>query len=547
MNSSRPHLAVLFAILVLAVSAFAIRYSVASSEQFWLDELHTSWVVQGDWSGLSSRAADGNQQPIFFMLVAGMVALLGHSEFSLRAVSVLAGVGMMVASAWLTWRWTRSSIAGILVAILVTFDVQFVFYGTEARPYALVEFLSVIQVMFFVHAVFQSRLSNADANARSVARSARSRFSPLVGWAVVSVALVYTHVTAVWLLAVEVVFLTGLWLLRTRRNSREAEGRTAELSWVRFVVTAMVVAVALIPAVFQVAWIMNRKGNWQSVSSVMGLWGESWRVILLLIGLPLVYLVVSRDIRRTHRPGSLFDRTIYARCLDSKSLLAFVALWALGPFVIVSVLAGTGIAPLALTRYTLVGALGLPVFAGFCVGSLPSKLNQAGLALMVLGLFAIQNPVIQLGLQARQIPQFRIEDWRTPVSEINSNPGKSGQPVFLFGNVIEDSAALDSDDPAFQEYLLFPLLGLKEFDAADRIVQSGSTLGWTHFSNEQIVHANQQGGAWVVIRASDELVNEIGNELRERLALLQGVPPEVIRISKLETGLSPVGLLLVDW
>src|SRR6187549_386898 len=95
------------------------------NESLWVDELHTSWCVQGSIFDVAPRAADGNQSPLYFWLVWGVTRLFGESELTLRLPSLLAGLALP-AMAWLLVRrqelGEKTSLAAILAALLVCVD-----------------------------------------------------------------------------------------------------------------------------------------------------------------------------------------------------------------------------------------------------------------------------------------------------------------------------------------------------------------------------------------------------------------------------------------
>lgn len=537
MKSIRPSLFAVGLVALIAIMGCILRGTVAVSELLWLDELHTSWSVNGSIVDVAPRAADGNQSPLYFWLVWISVSIFGHSEFSLRLVSIIAGVGTMLVAGWFTWRWTGSKIASVLVAWLITVDANFVYYSSEARPYAMLEFLSVIQVSLFFKAIW-GRQPIKQVSTRSVL----GFFKLWPDWslAITSILLINIHLTSIWLIVAETIFLLVVWFTQSigggvpgKSNSDHA-GVNSKLMG-----TAFVVAIGCLPMLIQLTTVFRRKENWQCISSISGLWTDVSPTIILLVVLPAVCLAVSRALAQ--RPG--FD--------SSSSLggwrIALVFLWFIVPIGSVAGLDYFGIAPMAVQRYTLVGAVAMPVFAGLCVGSLatvPGKLVLSGL-IVAFGIY--QNPMTGSVMLEKQVPQFRFENWATPISEINTTVSKSRRPVFLFANLIEDHDALRNPETRFQNYLLFPVAGLYRLDASDRKLMAGPTLDSIHFNDVMIMSIKKHGGAWVIVRSDPELANEIGDEVRIRTAMIVGKRPDEIRISTLETSNSPVYLISVDW
>ena len=61
--------------LIVAVGGW-LRFQVATNDLLWLDELHTGWVVDAPaFSDIASRAADGNQTPVYFWITRLLIQL----------------------------------------------------------------------------------------------------------------------------------------------------------------------------------------------------------------------------------------------------------------------------------------------------------------------------------------------------------------------------------------------------------------------------------------------------------------------------------------
>ena len=122
-------------------------------ESLWLDELHTSWVVADGAGAVADRARAGNQSPLYFGLVWGVVQLLGHHEWTLRLISLAAGIGLILGTYALVWHWSRSVASGLFAALLVAISRDCIFYAQEARPYALLQLSAVAHAALFVELV----------------------------------------------------------------------------------------------------------------------------------------------------------------------------------------------------------------------------------------------------------------------------------------------------------------------------------------------------------------------------------------------------------
>ena len=143
-----PMMRELAAVIVITALAAAARL-IAIGEPLWVDELHTTWAVTGDWQDLLRRAAQGNQSPLYFAVVRPFVLLLGPSEFAVRLPSFLAGVLLVPAVYYATRQIVGDGKAAVFAALLVAIDRTSLFYGHEARVYAVLQLLGVLHVTVF--------------------------------------------------------------------------------------------------------------------------------------------------------------------------------------------------------------------------------------------------------------------------------------------------------------------------------------------------------------------------------------------------------------
>lgn len=558
MNPSRNPWPSFLAVSIVAALAAFLRVVIAGDELLWLDELHTSWVVGEGLGSVAGRAADGNQAPFYFWLTWFPVSILGASELWLRLTSVLAGVALLPAVSILVWRWTRSNIAAVVVAVLVATDIQFVYYATEARPYAWVQLLGALQVGCFWRFIAKSfpsmagRESGADTEATTDVSG--RRYMPHWGLVVSSVVLFSTHYTSVWLFVVELIFMPLVWFA----FAREAGKSSRKTFLARSLSTAVVFSIASVPMMWQMFKVFQRRGNWVGVSSIEQTAAEqlipfaTWilfPLMCLVIGFLWCYKLPEKD-RQPVNDDSAESENGWA--VSSKAAFVFVSLWAVVPILCVMAMDHFGVAPMALSRYTLVGAAAFPVFAGLVIGVSKSMVVRLLIASCVLTVTAMSNPLVQHFVSYGELANLRAEDWKSVVDEIGLRDSKKNQPLFLFANLIEDVDAFENKDQQFQEYLLFPVQGLYSVDSSQRDLFACPTMPTTHFLNEQISKAKERGGAWVVVRAEPQLVQEVADEFQSRCKNLLGDDQPVISVmdstqpaaSSLQ---NPVYLLSIDW
>ena len=505
------------AIVLVAILGGVLRVIIAQQDLLWLDELHTAWVTSGSFGDVFSRAGQGNQSPLFFCLVWPFVQVLGETTLAVRTLSIGCGISLLLLSSLLAWKWTQSVIATSLVAWLIAIDPWFVFYSTEARPYVLLELLGIIQVLIFWNLL--SKFYVDDELSLSIERRPKW-IGAAVAITLTSTAMFYCHYTCIWLFVAEIIFFVmySLWV-KTVSGRSYLMGR----SCLAFLCVAIGVAVCCVPAVLHLLEVFHQRGNWAPVSSSRELIRTVRWPFLLSMVLPIVCTTIFYFPNKEAIDAKLFDLIPTQRNLFK---IPFVVLWAIIPIACCLLLDHFRIAPIALYRYTVVGAVAFPLFAGLCTGLSGKWYGQLAIALILMGSSFVDryeggqlfpNPFAGQLAATQTLPLLRLENWRDPINEINLRKDKNTHPVFLFGNVIEDIHAFATEEPEFLDYLRFPIQGFDRIDASARQTIACPTIFLQHFRPTDIELIRRQGGCWLLIRGDQILVTEISNEFR-RLA-----------------------------
>ena len=493
---------VIACILLTVVISLGIFVRVSSTaEPMWLDECHTAWAVNADsLSVVAGRAADGNQPPLYFALVWSVTQVFGLTEFSLRLVSLVAGSAMIIiTSLWaraLTNRWS----AAILVAGLVAFDGQFIFYATEARSYALLQLIGLIQAIFFWRILaFNIDQEKYKPDAQASESFTNDRIPQLIAystWTLLSIAILYCHYTGVWLLIAEAIVVFALAAINRKFPTH-------------FLAAAIAIVAALAPAWWNVATVFGRRENWSTVSSNALLWSdvEPWLVHWILI--PLGFTFAAWTIGFIQPGKDSTDKR------NDWTLWLWIALWAIiGPTGIASA-AALGVAPMALVRYSIVCWVAIAIFA-----TLPLKLASIRVSWIVAAIILASNFYGNWWAQElrsfKQFPTFRDEDWvatATALANLNSS-----EPVFQLADVIEDIDALTIEDVRFQEYLLFPLRGAEAMQGCYRQPEVSVLPTWNvQFTSEHLDSIRDAKGCWLIVRGDLDYALIIPDVLEQHL------------------------------
>ena len=135
--------------------------------------------------------------PVYFVTAWLWTHAFGDSEFAIRSLSALCGLGT-VAVLYMAARELLNRRAGLIVAWLAAVNPLLIWYSQEARSYSLMVFLSAVSFLFFVRAMKGDRRS-------------------LLWWGIASAFAMATHYLAAALLAPEALLL----LLRSPHTRRQ--------------------------------------------------------------------------------------------------------------------------------------------------------------------------------------------------------------------------------------------------------------------------------------------------------------------------------------
>ncbi len=472
----------------------------ALSESLWLDELHTSWSIRGDsWRQIASRAAAGNQTPLYFWTVATIAQTLGPStDWIVRTLSIVAWVGAILlvvrlfnavprvapptedsspSSSLQSARFSTNQPPGPLfvigvVAWIVVDRLQW-FYATEARPYALVQLITLAG-WYCVVSLQQTARAPMGTN------QSRTKQVWLVGgWTMLAIVSVYLHLTA--LLPVGCQWLVGCAVLVARPEQPITTERHNAKSLISWFVAGSAVAIACLPVVSIAAPVWQRRAQWASFASDTSLAnGLAMFPVLAILSPILIAVLIDRcwPIRKLRDGTKSSDNAQGARWLWWCAML--------GPWLLAWTLAAFEIAPMFHRRFVIASALPLVI-----VGAM--ELKRVHLAyLRGVTLVAVAVAVVfsqgSVGIwrQGYLVGQLRGENWRGAAAWL-SHQIEPGERVLCSSGLIEATNVTLPLESELAEYLAFPLGGVYQVrDSAGDLAPVTALLADAELWAEQI-------------------------------------------------------------
>lgn len=185
----------------VAMGVFLRFYTHAD---MWLDEALTVDISRLPVRQIPGALRRDGAPPLFYVLLHFWMGWVGHSNVAIRALSGIFSCATLPL-VWVAGRRLGGRVAAVTAVLMVASSPYAIYYGSEARMYALVGFLVAAGTVAIQRALDRPRPGNVVATGLCTA------------------ALLYTHYWALYLVAV-----TGLWMAwlavrgpeRTRRAAR---------------------------------------------------------------------------------------------------------------------------------------------------------------------------------------------------------------------------------------------------------------------------------------------------------------------------------------
>ncbi len=368
--------------LVLLAAAFAVRVNGLDRESFWWDEAYSALfareppadILRGDnWATGSGEAE--NHPPGYYLALHFWGQAAGDGEFSLRFVSVLAGMVLVATGGYLGWQ--AAGFPGLVLSLgLLGVAPPLVYYAREARMFAPAASLAALSTALLL-------------------RADRRRVWPT--WAGLTIAGLFTFYYYVFVLVgqVAVIILTG-------RRSWKALGVVglALLPWAATLIPKVLswgVPFALPPdPVLRLRWTWEF--FWLGLSAA-GVPRQAFNPALLIPGAALIPALALAARSKTTRLVGI----ITAFNLIPPLLIAFRA-------------------PAYHPRYVTVGMAFLVLLLAAGLATRPAIGLPVGAGLMALGVWAVWTQQIN--------PEFWRTDYRSVVAAVSREARSEDLVVF---------------------------------------------------------------------------------------------------------------------
>ncbi|HUX86730.1 MAG TPA: glycosyltransferase family 39 protein, partial [Chloroflexota bacterium] len=140
-------------VLFIIFSGFALRTWRLDSQSFWWDDAYSTMVANRSLGNIvATIAREDFHPPLHYFLFHYWLRLVGQSEFSMRFITVLAGVLTVAVASAVGYRLAGRR-GRLLVAAAFAFSPYLYYYSQEARPFALTALFATLSYYCFLRAI----------------------------------------------------------------------------------------------------------------------------------------------------------------------------------------------------------------------------------------------------------------------------------------------------------------------------------------------------------------------------------------------------------
>ncbi len=518
-----------------------------ATESLWVDELHTSWTVSGDFSQVAGRARAGNQSPVFFWLLYPLSQTLGklplfYREWSIRFPAIACWVGVVVVclrelGTLRILPALRQHVTSTLLAILawLVLDRVQLFYATEARVYSSVQLVSLLAWLALL------RLSSETYHHPT--NKAVNTTKIIWTWCGLSLLLVFLHITAVLAVVCQIAWGTLVVVRRYPAQRRQ------------WAVAAGVVALATTAALLLSARVWEHREQWNSFAGEATLKSFLGLFPLIAYGVPIAVARAfdwllsshdspSRDFSTIPAPFNEGQRSkLFQTALSPQKELGAIqrgasanlidlfaggqAMWwlaALGPWLLAWWITALDVAPIFHRRFVIVSAVPLIILAAMELSRIRHLLWRWGAVICVAVWLIVSQGTFDNWRSGHWYGWQRWEGWRQASVALNQH-FQPGEELWCASGLIEANGATLPLGPELNRYLSFPLRGLYAIvDSSGQLVEPQALLTSGDDWARQLLAARPTEPPtlqtlWIVYRGSPTSLDERLKTLRQRVAI----------------------------
>ena len=200
---NRSSLVVAILLVGITLLALGLRLYNLNAQSLWYDEGFSVYLAHMSPAEIVSRTAADIQPPLYYLMLHGWMQILGDDEPVVRGLSAMFGVLAIPLIYGVAWQLFRRPLAGLLGALLLAVSPLHIWYSQETRMYTLLIFLCLLSsyLLLLLISRFQAKRD----------RGSKGDLFLWLAFALITIAALYTHYFALFILAFQAIHLLIVW------------------------------------------------------------------------------------------------------------------------------------------------------------------------------------------------------------------------------------------------------------------------------------------------------------------------------------------------
>ncbi|MHC5736996.1 glycosyltransferase family 39 protein [Nostoc sp.] len=457
--------------IIIIISIF-LRFCLLQNQSLWYDEgwslaLSDGTSVQENLFNIINREAGDKYQPLYYLVLFYWRSAFGDSEFAIRALSALLGVGSVITIFFTSLRIYGKNHA-LWSSMLLAVSSFSVFYSQDARPYTLLIFIVSIQIYLFSYSINKNKSNKIVPQVLFGIFTAIGSFGSILT-VIFSLSLSLSHIIVYrkfkewlqWWIPPIVFSSPMIWFYLSSSAASDPTATTVTRSGlpivqnIMFVIYGILVGTSYGPPLEQLR-------NDEKINVLLSYWPH---FLIFIIAMTIIFIALIKSLSR-HRQRKRYQQADYL--FISLIITSFFLTFLFAVATKINWLPRHSFY-LCIPVFILIPSAFLHNYQPYKKVDITSKVTKlATVALVIMNVYA--------NFQYYSNPAYAKDDYRSAVRYLLEHRDKSAKSILFFGQprllqYYGDSSTIDAS-----EYILKTVKGKNLAEKASTMTKNADTI-----------------------------------------------------------------------